>query len=59
MPHDPGQPGLTMLSMYLLGTVVALLMAWLFKKTLLKGEPPMLHTVRGRGYVLRLPNTPQ
>ncbi len=35
-------PGLVMLSMYLLGIVVALLMAWLFKKTLLKGEPPML-----------------
>jgi len=34
--------GLTMLVMYLLGTVVALLMAWLFKKTLLKGETPML-----------------
>lgn len=34
--------GLTMLSMYLLGTVVALLMAWLFKKTLLKGETPLL-----------------
>jgi len=34
--------GLTMLSMYLLGTIVALLMAWLFKKTLLKGETPML-----------------
>jgi ferrous iron transport protein B len=33
---------LTMLSMYLLGIVVALLMAWLFKKTLLKGETPML-----------------
>ncbi|MBI3191986.1 MAG: ferrous iron transporter B, partial [Pedosphaera parvula] len=32
--------GLTMLGMYLLGIVVALLMAWLFKKTLLKGEPP-------------------
>jgi ferrous iron transport protein B len=31
-----------MLAMYLLGTVVALLMAWLFKKTLLKGETPML-----------------
>jgi ferrous iron transport protein B len=28
--------------MYLLGTVVALLMAWLFKKTLLKGETPLL-----------------
>ncbi|HVV73951.1 MAG TPA: ferrous iron transport protein B, partial [Verrucomicrobiae bacterium] len=35
-------PGLTMLSMYLLGIIVALLMAWLFKKTLLKGEPPLL-----------------
>ncbi|HTY85994.1 MAG TPA: ferrous iron transport protein B [Candidatus Acidoferrum sp.] len=34
--------GLTMLGMYLLGTTVALLMAWLFKKTLLKGEAPML-----------------
>jgi ferrous iron transport protein B len=29
--------GATMLGMYLLGIVVALLMAWLFKKTLLKG----------------------
>jgi ferrous iron transport protein B len=35
-------PGLTLLSMYLLGIVVALLMAWLFKKTLLKGPTPML-----------------
>ena len=35
-------PGLTMLSMYLLGIIVALFMAWLFKKTLLKGETPML-----------------
>jgi ferrous iron transport protein B len=34
--------GLTMLGMYLLGIVVALLMAWLFKRTLLKGETPML-----------------
>jgi len=34
--------GLTMLAMYLLGIVVALFMAWFFKKTLLKGEPPML-----------------
>jgi ferrous iron transport protein B len=34
--------GLTMLAMYLLGTVMALLMAWLFKRTLLKGEAPML-----------------
>jgi ferrous iron transport protein B len=37
-----GVQGLTMLSMYLLGTVVALIMAWIFKKTLLKGETPML-----------------
>lgn len=37
-----GYQGLTMLSMYLLGIVVALLMAWLFKKTLLKGEAPLL-----------------
>lgn len=34
--------GLTMLAMYLLGIVGALGMAWLFKSTLLKGEPPML-----------------
>ena len=33
---------LTMLSMYLLGIVVALVMAWIFKKTLLRGETPML-----------------
>jgi ferrous iron transport protein B len=31
-----------MLCMYLLGIVVALGMAWIFKKTLLKGETPML-----------------
>ena len=37
-----GLPGLTMLVMYLLGIIVALLMAWLFKKTLLKGPTPML-----------------
>jgi ferrous iron transport protein B len=37
-----GVQGLTMLSMYLLGIVIALLMAWLFKKTLLKGETPLL-----------------
>jgi ferrous iron transport protein B len=37
-----GTQGLTMLSMYLLGIVMALLMAWLFKKTLLKGEAPLL-----------------
>ncbi len=35
-------PGLTMFAMYLLGIVVALLMAWLFKKTLLRGETPLL-----------------
>src|SRR5262245_51397314 len=34
--------GITMLSMYLLGITVALLMAWLFKKTLLKSPTPML-----------------
>jgi ferrous iron transport protein B len=34
--------GLTMLGMYLLGIVVALLMAWLFKKTLLRGDTPLL-----------------
>jgi ferrous iron transport protein B len=34
--------GLTMLAMYLLGIVVALAMAWLFKKTLLKGPTPLL-----------------
>ena len=33
---------LTMLAMYLLGIIVALLMAWLFKKTLLRGDAPML-----------------
>ncbi len=33
---------LTMLAMYLLGIIVALVMAWIFKKTLLKGETPML-----------------
>jgi ferrous iron transport protein B len=31
-----------MLAMYLLGIVVALVMAWIFKKTLLRGETPML-----------------
>jgi ferrous iron transport protein B len=34
--------GLTMLCMYLLGIVVALFMAWVFKKTLLRGETPLL-----------------
>ncbi len=31
-----------MLSMYMLGLIAAFVMAWLFKKTLLKGETPML-----------------
>src|SRR5207244_9453822 len=35
-------PGLTLLAMYLLGIIVALLMAWLFKQTLLKSATPML-----------------
>ena len=35
-------PGLTMLSCYLLGIGVALFMAWLFKKTLLRGDTPLL-----------------
>jgi ferrous iron transport protein B len=34
--------GFTLLAMYLLGITVALLMAWLFKHTLLKGEAPLL-----------------
>lgn len=33
--------GVTLLSMYLLGLFMALAMAWLFKKTLLKGSPPL------------------
>ncbi|TAK67049.1 MAG: ferrous iron transport protein B [Bacteroidetes bacterium] len=33
-------PGLTLVSMYLLGLFAALGMAWLFKKTLLKSPPP-------------------
>ena len=33
--------GLTLLSMYLFGMIMALLMAWLFKKTLLRGAPPL------------------
>jgi ferrous iron transport protein B len=32
--------GLTMFCMYMLGTVSAFLMAWLFKKTLLRSAPP-------------------
>jgi len=34
-------PALVMVSMYLLGLVTALLMAWLFKRTLLRGEAPL------------------
>ncbi len=38
-----GLPGLTLLGMYLLGIVSALGMAWVFKRTLLRGEPsPMI-----------------
>ena len=34
-------PGLTMLAMYFLGTFAAFGMAWVFKKTLLKGSAPV------------------
>jgi ferrous iron transport protein B len=34
--------GAVLFVMYFLGIVVALLMAWLFKRTLLRGEPPLL-----------------
>ncbi len=34
--------GLTLTAMYLLGIAGALGMAWIFKRTFLKGEPPML-----------------
>ena len=34
-------PGLTMMAMYFLGMAAAFGMAWLFKKTLLKGAPPV------------------
>ena len=42
IPQRNGWPGLTLLMMYLLGIAGALGMAWIFKKTLLRGEPPML-----------------
>lgn len=42
MPGRIVADSVTMLSMYLLGIVVALVMAWIFKKTLLRGETPML-----------------
>jgi ferrous iron transport protein B len=35
-------PGLTLLAMYLLGTIAALIMAWVFKSTFLKSPPPLL-----------------
>lgn len=46
IPHDHvlgflSLPALTLLSMYLLGLVMALSMAWLFKKTLLRGAAPL------------------
>ena len=34
-------PALVIVSMYLLGLTMALLMAWLFKKTMFKGEAPL------------------
>jgi ferrous iron transport protein B len=34
--------GLTMLAMYLLGILGAFAMAWVFKRSILKGEPPLL-----------------
>jgi ferrous iron transport protein B len=34
-------PALVMVSMYLVGLIAALLMAWLFKRTLFKGEAPL------------------
>lgn len=34
-------PGLTMFSMYFLGLAMALLVAWIFKKSLLRGAPPV------------------
>jgi len=34
--------GLTLLGAYLLGIVMALVMAWVFKRTLLRGETPLL-----------------
>lgn len=40
-------PGLTLVAMYFLGLMMALTMAWLFKKTLLKSETPV--------FILELP----
>ncbi len=42
LPGRIALESLMMLSMYLLGIIAALVMAWIFKKTLLKGETPML-----------------
>ena len=39
--------GITLLSLYLFGMVMALLMAWAFKKTFLRGAPPL--------FILELP----
>ena len=46
IPHRPvlgifTLPGLTMMAMYFLGTFAAFGMAWVFKKTLLKGTAPV------------------
>jgi ferrous iron transport protein B len=35
-------PGMTLLFLYLLGVISALMAAWLLKKTVLKSEPPLL-----------------
>jgi len=35
-------PGLTLLALYLLGIIAALVLAWVFKKTLLQGHTPLL-----------------
>ena len=43
-----GLQGLTMFALYSLGTIVAILIAWILKKTLLKGEAPP--------FVLELPS---
>ena len=42
IPQRNGWPGITLLLMYLLGIAGALGMAWVFKKSLLRGDPPML-----------------
>ena len=47
LPRASSPPGLTMTAMYLLGIVLALLIALLLKKTVLRGEKP--------GFVMELP----